>query len=131
DTRRLQAQHTTEGYRDGITAGKADSIQAGFDEGFSIGAHIGLEAGRMLGLLDGVANSWKEGGFNDSARIVQLLYDAKMELSIEFIFSERYWTSDGSWKYEFTTTIKDNEALFKTIARQHPIIIKWDKIIKE
>ncbi|OTA58595.1 hypothetical protein K449DRAFT_467197 [Hypoxylon sp. EC38] len=88
DARRLQAQHITEGYRDGITAGKAESIQAGFDEGFSIGAHIGLEAGRILGLLDGVANSRKECGFNNLAPTAQLLRDAKLELSIKFLFSE-------------------------------------------
>ncbi|KAI0109464.1 hypothetical protein F4776DRAFT_403047 [Hypoxylon sp. NC0597] len=131
DSRRLQAQHTTEGYRDGIITGKTESIQAGFDEGFSLGAHIGLRTGQILGLLDGLANSMKESDLDSSGRIVQLLWDAKQELSIENIFSEQYWTSDGSWKYEVKVLTHDNEVTFENIAGDHPIIMKWDQIVEK
>src|SRR4051794_18720484 len=42
DLHRLQQQHVTAGYRDGVTAAKAESIQSGFDEGFSLGAAVGI-----------------------------------------------------------------------------------------
>ncbi|KAI1417130.1 hypothetical protein F5Y13DRAFT_80569 [Hypoxylon sp. FL1857] len=131
DTRRLQAQHTTEGYRDGIIAGKAESIQAGFDEGFRLGAHVGLKAGRILGLLEGVAGALKESGLHSSARIDQLLSDAKTDLSIDSIFSEQYWTSDGNWRYAIKGSKVDSEILLEDIAGEHPVVTKWDKIIEQ
>lgn len=57
DMPRLEREHATAGYRDGITAAKALSVQAGFDEGFSLGASIGSKVGQVLGLLDGIAES--------------------------------------------------------------------------
>ncbi|KAI1140976.1 hypothetical protein F5Y05DRAFT_293892 [Hypoxylon sp. FL0543] len=130
DTRRLQAQHTTEGYRDGITAGKAESIQVGFDEGFSLGAHVGLKAGQILGLLEGVAGALKESGYHGSTRLDQLLSHAKGELSTDSIFSEQYWTSDGSWRYTVKGLKGGNEILFEDLAAEHPIIMKWDTIVR-
>ncbi|KAG5999876.1 hypothetical protein E4U21_006167, partial [Claviceps maximensis] len=50
DIPRLQTEHATAGYREGITAAKESSIQPGFDEGFSLGAALGSHAGRLLGL---------------------------------------------------------------------------------
>ncbi|KAI1766027.1 hypothetical protein GGR53DRAFT_238093 [Hypoxylon sp. FL1150] len=126
DTRKLQTQHTTEGYRDGITTGKADSLQAGFDEGFSLGATIGLNTGRLLGLLEGLVDSFSELGVDCPAQLDQLLSDAKNELSETSIFAEKYWGHDGKWKYPVHET--DNVGrLFENVARRHPAIAKWEE----
>ncbi|KAI0384601.1 hypothetical protein F5Y04DRAFT_233195 [Hypomontagnella monticulosa] len=129
DARRLQGQHTTEGYRDGITAGKAESIQAGFDEGFGLGAEIGLKVGQILGLLQGMAAALTECGSHDSAHINQLIVNATKELSVESIFAEEYWASDGSWKYTVTGSEGNDEILFNDIAREHPVIMKWERVV--
>lgn len=43
----------TEGYREGLSQGKAKVMQSGFDDGYPIGVKIGLRAGRVLGVLEG------------------------------------------------------------------------------
>lgn len=117
DIHRLQQEHTTAGYRDGITVAKAASIQSGFDEGFGLGATIGLKVGRLLGLLEGIAAATttittsstvaSEGGRrkeeetanSDSQLPLSLLADARAELGVKSIFSETFWNADGTWKY--------------------------------
>ncbi|KAI1097751.1 hypothetical protein F4804DRAFT_326628 [Jackrogersella minutella] len=131
DTRRLQTQHTTEGYRDGITAGKVQSIQPGFDQGFSLGANIGLKAGWILGLLEGVNRALKETADHNSAKVDQLLSDAVKELNIDSIFAEEYWASDGSWKYIVKGSKTDGQILFEDVADEHPIITKWKLLVHQ
>ncbi|KAI8956811.1 hypothetical protein F5Y11DRAFT_132823 [Daldinia sp. FL1419] len=128
DTRRLQTQHTTEGYRDGIIAGKAESIQTGFDEGFGLGAEIGLKGGQLLGLLEGMATALRESDIDNSTYMDNLLSDASKEICTEVIFAEKYWTSDGGWKYPVTGS-GDVEISVEDIAKEHPIILKWDDLI--
>ncbi|KAF3061724.1 hypothetical protein GL218_02773 [Daldinia childiae] len=130
DTRRLQTQHTTEGYRDGITAGKAESMQAGFDEGFDLGAELGLKAGRLLGLLEGMAAALRENSLNSSAHMDNLLLDASKELRTEVIFAEEYWTSDGSWKYSVRGSGGDGKISIEDVVKEHPVMLKWDELIK-
>ena len=68
DVPRLKEKHETEGYRDGVTKGKAETVQAGFDEGYELGAVLGLRVGKILGLLEGICRAvrageeWKEDG---------------------------------------------------------------------
>ncbi|KAI0848239.1 hypothetical protein F5Y00DRAFT_96204 [Daldinia vernicosa] len=131
DTRRLQTQHTTEGYRDGITAGKAESMQAGFDEGFDLGAELGLKAGRLLGLLEGMVAALRENSLDSSAHMNKLLSDASKELRTEVIFAEEYWTSDGSWKYSVRGSGDDGEILMEDVAKEHPVMLKWDELINQ
>ncbi|TVY31571.1 Uncharacterized protein LSUB1_G008387, partial [Lachnellula subtilissima] len=54
DVPRLKEKHETEGYRDGVSKGKAETVQAGFDEGYGLGAVLGLRIGKNLGLLEGI-----------------------------------------------------------------------------
>ncbi|KAI1451214.1 hypothetical protein F4805DRAFT_471825 [Annulohypoxylon moriforme] len=131
DTRRLQTQHNVEGYRDGISAGKVESIQGGFDEGFNLGAIIGLKIGRIIGLIEGVATALKEAGCYSSTHIYHLLSTAEEELSINRVFSEVYWASDGCWKYQVNKSSSDVEILFEDVADEHPIISKWEEVIKQ
>ncbi|KAI0112834.1 hypothetical protein F4814DRAFT_322652 [Daldinia grandis] len=129
DTKRLQTQHTTEGYRDGITAGKAESMQAGFDKGFDLGAELGLKAGRLLGLLEGVAAALRENSLINSAHIDKLLSDASKELRTEAIFAEEYWTSNGNWKYSVRGSGGHGEILMEDVANEHPVMSKWNELI--
>ncbi|KAM7222531.1 hypothetical protein V8F06_002025 [Rhypophila decipiens] len=115
DIPRLKQEHTTAGYRDGVTIAKAASVQAGFDEGYGLGATIGAHAGRLLGLLQGLvgalssnsnpasgSGSGKDGEDpeNESARLQALLETATKELNVLSIFGEEYFARDGIWKYE-------------------------------
>jgi hypothetical protein len=44
----------TDGYREGLSVGKARVMQSGFDAGYPLGVEIGLRAGNVLGVLEGV-----------------------------------------------------------------------------
>ncbi|KAI4602195.1 Essential protein Yae1, N terminal [Pestalotiopsis sp. 9143b] len=136
DIRRLQAEHTTTGYRDGITAAKAKSIQAGFDEGFGLGATIGLKAGQVLGFLEGITSALRaadDGGVSgDSYREAQRLLEAsRKELSTDSIYDEKYWLPDGTWRFELPSATAEGDIVFEDIASAHPLICKWNNIIEE
>ncbi|KAL4805563.1 hypothetical protein BDV18DRAFT_141276 [Aspergillus unguis] len=55
----LRRQHVTAGYRDGISASKADHVQHGFDAGFPVGAQLGMRAGTIIGILEGVMRGYE------------------------------------------------------------------------
>ncbi|KAL4924540.1 Yae1 family protein [Aspergillus undulatus] len=55
----LRREHVTAGYRDGISASKADHVQHGFDTGFPVGAQLGMRAGTILGILEGVLRGYE------------------------------------------------------------------------
>ncbi|KAI1087375.1 hypothetical protein F5B19DRAFT_497410 [Rostrohypoxylon terebratum] len=131
DTKRLHIQHNTEGYRDGITAGKSESIQLGFDDGFNLGANLGIKAGFILGLLEGVATALKETGRYGSTRIDQLLLDAEKDLNVDSIFSEQYWSPDGGWKFLVQESTHGGEISSEDVAKEHPVIMKWEENISQ
>lgn len=134
DMHRLQQEHTTAGYRDGITVAKAQSVQAGFDEGFSLGAVIGMKAGYLLGVLEGIAGALrgKQPGGGEAAAAAahadQLLRDARRELAMLSMFGDDYWNADGTWKYE----VKEEEAevVFSDVAEAHPLVRKWTAVVE-
>lgn len=131
DTRRLQAQHNTVGYREGITAGKAGSIQTGFDQGFALGANIGIRAGQILGLLEGISAALAESNPSiESARLDSLLAQAAAELNPERIFTPDFWAADGTWKYPVMASHEDSEVIYPDVADQHPLISKWAEIAR-
>ena len=132
DIHRLQAEHSTAGYRDGITAAKAQSIQAGFDEGFSLGATIGLKAGQLLGILEGIAGALKAGGDDAAPKADKLLLAARNDLNTKSIYSEEYWAADGNWKYDVRsdTDNEEGEILFSHVADAHPLIQKWSATVE-
>lgn len=129
DVRRLQAEHATAGYRDGITEAKSKSIQAGFDEGFSLGAAIGLKAGQVLGYLEGLAGALRSANEEDYHQVQQLLVDARKELSTDMIYDEQYWNPDGTWKYPLQAHIPEGDVVFTDVASAHPLISKWCDIM--
>ncbi|ORY67375.1 uncharacterized protein BCR38DRAFT_322108, partial [Pseudomassariella vexata] len=132
DVRRLETEHATAGYREGITAAKATSIQAGFDEGFSLGATIGLKAGQLLGYLEGIAGALRAAGGEDFQHASLQLQNARRELSTDMIFTEQYWNSDGTWKYEIEGLDNGSggDIVFEDVASGHPVISKWAEVVK-
>ncbi|KAH6647049.1 essential protein Yae1 [Truncatella angustata] len=131
DVRRLQTEHATAGYREGITAAKAKSIQAGFDEGFSLGGTIGLKAGQVLGFLEGITSALRAENGDEYRQAQQLLEDARKELSIDMIYDQEYWAPDGTWKFEIQSATQESDIIFEDVASAHPLISKWDSIIME
>jgi hypothetical protein len=141
DVPRLKEKHETEGYRDGVTEGKADSVQKGFDEGYSLGATLGLRIGKILGLLEGIcqavqtatiANQDKSEWEAQGERMDKLYVDAKRELKTQNVFGKEWWGADGIWKFEVPGEGKEGrEILFPDVAAVHPLVVKWEKIIQQ
>ncbi|RFU73676.1 abc1 domain-containing [Trichoderma arundinaceum] len=139
DMRRLETEHTTAGYREGISAAKERTVQAGFDEGFSLGATIGLAAGQLLGTLEGIEDALKSrlgdraGSEDEEATAAsRLLTEAREELSVPKIFSSDYWAPDGNWSYDVKPEASGgDEVLFPDVAAAHPLIRKWTAIVDE
>lgn len=129
DIRRLQAEHVTAGYREGITAAKTKSIQVGFDEGFSLGATIGLKAGQVLGFLEGITGALQAEHSDESQEARRCLEEARKELAAESIYDEKYWAPDGTWKYDLQSVTPENDIIFDHVAAAHPLISKWNGII--
>lgn len=141
DMHRLQQEHTTAGYRDGVTAAKAGSVQAGFDEGFGLGATIGLKVGQLLGLLEGIASALASDRASapapEAAEAASLLADARAEMGARSVFSEAYWNADGTWKYEVAPGSsgegegEEETVLFSHVAEAHPLVKKWTVVVHE
>lgn len=134
DIPRLKEKHETEGYRDGVTKGKAESVQTGFDEGFGLGAVLGLQIGKILGLLEGIHSAIRvaEGDkwISEKSRLGTLYEDAKRELSTQSVFSTEYWGQDGIWKYEVPEG-EGKEVVFPDIAAAHPLVKNWENKLDE
>jgi hypothetical protein len=135
DMYRLRQEHTTAGYREGITAAKGTSMQAGFDEGFGLGATIGLKAGYLVGVLEGIAEALSRDSSLEAERAEagRLLAEAKAELGARAVFSPEYWDSDGTWKYEVGSPgaqaeeaeAEEEDVVFSHVAEAHPLVRKW------
>ena len=137
DIPRLKEKHEKEGYRDGVTRGKAESVQKGFDEGYGLGAVLGLRVGKILGLLEGISaavNSTKGGDFGDymkaeSERLESLLGSAKSDLKTESVFGKEYFDADGIWRFPVDGEGDGKDVVFPDIADSHPLIRKWEDTI--
>lgn len=127
DVHRLQQEHSTAGYRDGVATAKASSVQSGFDEGFGLGGTLGLKVGRLLGLLEGIVAAL--GADKSSAperdEVSKLLSDARAQLDLQSMFGEAYWNADGTWKYEVDEGEDEGLVLFSHVAEAHPLVKKW------
>ncbi|KAK0632460.1 hypothetical protein B0T14DRAFT_560151 [Immersiella caudata] len=136
DMPRLRQEHTTAGYRDGITVAKAKSVQAGFDEGFGLGATIGLRAGELVGILEGLVGALSSSSSPSSSvvsgveRVKGLWEEAKRELGVQVVFGKDYWEEDGTWKYEVAHPEGEAGTVFGDVAMAHPLLVKWDGIVR-
>ncbi|KAG9258656.1 ABC1 domain-containing protein [Emericellopsis atlantica] len=124
DIHRVQAEHSTAGYREGVNVGKQDTLQQGFDQGYTIGAAIGLQAGQILGTLEGIVEAVQG---EDLTRMETLLQEARQDLSVEKLFSSEFWKSDGLPGYE----MPDEQKQAKDGAACHPLVKKWIDIAHE
>ena len=142
DIPRLKEKHETEGYRDGVTKGKARSVQKGFDEGYSLGATLGLQIGKILGVLEGICHAVQTAAKDPASkgneewevqrvRIEKLFEDAKGELGTQNVFGKEWWSKDGVWRFEVEGEGEGREVLFPDVAGAHPLIVKWVKIVEE
>lgn len=59
----LRRQHVTDGYREGLSVGKANVMQRGFDSGYPFGVEIGSRVGKVFGVLEGILEGL---GHNDN-----------------------------------------------------------------
>lgn len=125
DMHRLEAEHSTAGYREGISLGKEATLQKGFDEGYPLGAAIGLQAGHLLGMLEAIHEASRTLSNDAVARVEQLLADARADLSVDQLFSSKYWTGTGDRSYEVDTTTGENPAM------AHPLLRKWTNLVTE
>jgi hypothetical protein len=135
DIPRLRSEHSTSGYRDGLSTAKNTTIQEGFDEGYSMGAVMGLEAGTVLGLLEGIYNSVRHIEGNDdpeNKRTNVLLEAARRELRTEEVFGRNWWSEDGTWKFKVPGEGVDEvqDFTFKEVVDSHPMIRKWKGLVK-
>ncbi|RPA71439.1 hypothetical protein BJ508DRAFT_92026 [Ascobolus immersus RN42] len=128
----LKRQHTTEGYRDGVTVGKEESVQKGFDEGYNIGALFGLRVGWLGGVVDGLVKcaelSEDKDVLLDKVQLVKKKF--LEETALEKLFSKDYFDDKAVWAYEVETTNShsgdEEEAYtFDEVVASHPIIKKW------
>lgn len=130
DVPRLREKHETEGYRDGVTKGKAETVQAGFDEGYGLGAVLGLRIGRILGLLEGIYRAVAAGVEGEEAeRMDRLMGDARKELRTESVFGREWWGEDGIWRFEVPGE-GEGEVTFVDVAGAHPLVTKWEKVVE-
>lgn len=136
DIPRLRSEHSTSGYRDGLSTAKHTTIQEGFDEGYSLGAVMGLEIGIMLGVLEGISNAVQ--GIGERHKLQQnrthtLLGTARRELQTEEVFGRDWWNEDGTWKYEILGEGINGEGdfTFKEVVNSHPVISKWKGLVNE
>lgn len=128
DIPRLRSTHATAGYRDGISTSKTRSLQPGFDEGYSLGAVFGLQVGYILGALEGLWSAYNVQS-EEKSRIRSLIRQARTQLVIERLVAQEYWNKDGLWTYEVAA--EGEEASFREVVQQHPILRRWDEVLRE
>ena len=83
----VKRQHMTDGYREGLSIGKAKVMQNGFDAGYPVGMAIALRAGKILGCIEGFLAS-KDIGEDAKVAARRLFEKAKQELAIGILLKD-------------------------------------------
>jgi hypothetical protein len=127
DVPRLQAAHSTAGYREGISASKERFIQEGFDEGYQLGAELGYLVGLIQGCLSAIATGAEKSGIDDDVkrRVREVVLKAESELDLRKAFGTEYFGSDGVWTYDVGRD--EGEVSFRDVALAHPLVKWWLK----
>ncbi|CAK7566104.1 MAG: Essential protein Yae1, N terminal [Sporothrix epigloea] len=132
DMNRLRHDHSTAGYREGLSAGKTKTLQVGFDEGYSLGAALGIMVGGLLGLLEGLVVAVPgdtETTEEQSESISALLVRARQDLSAQSIYSPAFFAPDGTWTYDLGESGDAGENTIYDVAGAHPLIKTWRRIV--
>ncbi|KAL7275446.1 Essential protein Yae1, N terminal [Rhizina undulata] len=125
DHRRLQREHHTLGYRDGITAGKQTHLQAGFDEGYSLGSRFGLKIGYIQGTISGFEVVARKLGGGWEERVQSVKKRAETELRIENVLGRDWFDENGVWKYNIEEEKKEEGVTFDRVVEKHPVVGRW------
>jgi len=145
DISRLRRTHVTNGYREGLSESKGKFIQEGFDEGFSLGAVIGSKAGWCLGVLESVYRAAGLNTSNDNAvgeaelsfdiktgtGLQAALFQARKDLSLQSMFGQQYFGTDGIWTYDVPTVQSEESVTFLDVSNAHPLISKWSQFVEK
>lgn len=125
DVPRLRSTHTTNGYREGLSAGKEQFLQEGFDEGYALGAEIGAASGRLIGVLEALVVAIQD--VSAQAEVVKKLEEARKDLSVKGTYAPEYFgAEDGIWKYQVSDEGGgDEDVTFRVVANRHPLVVKW------
>lgn len=83
----VKRQHMTDGYREGLSVGKAKVMQNGFDSGYPIGVSIALRAGKILGCLEGVV-AIKDLNEETRAPVKKMLEQARQDLAVSSLLRD-------------------------------------------
>ncbi|KAI9819273.1 MAG: Essential protein Yae1, N terminal [Pycnora praestabilis] len=138
---RLRSTHSTNGYRDGIGASKAQYVQEGFDEGYSLGAVLGLRVGYVLGVLKGLSAAVRSSE-SQVERMGRMLGDARRELRTESVFGREYFSEDGNWTFdvggqnkegrrdEAAVAEEEGDITFEHVADEHPLLQRWEDVAR-
>ncbi|CAK7275341.1 Essential protein Yae1, N terminal [Sporothrix epigloea] len=132
DMNRLRHDHSTAGYREGLSAGKNKTLQVGFDEGYPLGAALGTMVGGLLGLLEAlvVARPADTRTADGSGEFLSgLLARARQELTARSIYSPMYFAPDGTWIFELDEGGEAGECTIYDVAGAHPLIKTWRGIV--
>ncbi|CAK7263446.1 Essential protein Yae1, N terminal [Sporothrix epigloea] len=132
DMNRLRHDHSTAGYREGLSAGKTKTLQVGFDEGYPLGAALGTMVGGLLGLLEGlvVAVPGDTGTIEEQSESPSaLLARARKDLSARSIYSPAFFAPDGTWTYDLDESGEAGETTIYDVAGAHPLIKTWRMIV--
>jgi hypothetical protein len=113
----LRRQHMTDGYREGLSVGKARVMQDGFDAGYPVGMEVGLRVGTVLGVLEGViaalTSSRSKGrfgkgkGFASGSRIAA---EPEIELGVDVASDDTGSQAGGTRNQE--EDLKDVQAMY-------------------
>ncbi|OCK81676.1 hypothetical protein K432DRAFT_278506, partial [Lepidopterella palustris CBS 459.81] len=125
-------QHTTSGYRDGLSSSKTVHVQSGFDEGYSLGASLGQRVGYILGALEGMVVALRAEGDRETERYEEarrLLENAREELRIEEVLGSKWVDGEGIWMWDAGEMEAD--VTFKEVADKHPVITTWMEMLKK
>jgi len=83
----VKRQHMNDGYREGLSLGKAKVMQQGFDDGYPVGVMIALRAGKVLGTIEGVLTA-KDASDTQKAAVRKTYEQARVELMISSLLKD-------------------------------------------
>lgn len=84
----IRRQHITDGYREGLSVGKAKVMQKGFDDGYPLGTSIALRVGKVLGYLEGILAA-KDIDDVVKAPVRKIYEQAKLDLAVTVLLKDK------------------------------------------
>lgn len=132
DVARLREILSTHGYRDGVTAGKAESVQRGFDDGYRFGCLLGLRAGLIFGVIDGLLEAYEGAAklpspSSHDESLLEELKSIRTEADVD-LQTEKLQV-DETVQLGDTEQPNDSTEL-EALVSLHPAIAHWTAVLK-